>query len=221
MDSDSFYPAVITAARIIGLGEVVVKKIQALGIRLNEEEPKPPFPYEANLNKIEWFNKAQGKVRQLIQGLNLGSHHFLEMTVAGNWGNSLLSIQSTDVEPEGEQASVGFGVVDRITKAVNFGTIFDSEKKSSFLKIGDGTTPKDSRIGYGGVIAKFSGSTSTAPVTVTHNLGQVPTVFVGNADLGVPSSIFVTSQSATQTTFQVVVANALTLETAVWWIAIR
>lgn len=157
MDSDSFYPAFVTAARILGLGEVIVKKISAFGIELKEEEPKPPFPYEKNLNRIYWFNKAQGKIKELIVGLSFGNFHFMELIASGNWGNSLISIQSTDVEPEGEQASVGLGVVDRITKGVKFRTLLDSEQRSHYLQL-QGAVPQKRT-----TIAGWAGTIGTIP----------------------------------------------------------
>lgn len=156
MDSDSFYPAFVTAAKILGLGEVIVKKITTNGVKLLEEKISSEKPPYTNVNQVQWFSEKLKRISSYIAAFEfvhkvLGEEtllHELELGVIGGWGNTQLNLSSTDIEPESPELmpEIGISVVDRITKAGNFRTLLDAERRSSFLQL---LSPEKTKLAWG------------------------------------------------------------------------
>jgi len=194
MDNDIFIPYKFRASQIVGLAKVAVKFIEANGIRFQELDPsKEPPPYE-KLNKLSWYNSKAGKVREYIQALTLeaAKQHFLELTVIGDWGNVNFALTGKDNEPTAvAPAEIGFGVVDRLTKAVAFRRLFDSEQRSSFLQLalsafGTGGAKMEVNWGFSTVFFPTVGGTLSngTAVATGFSTNRVPGVVLTTAQYG-------------------------------------
>lgn len=169
MDNDSFYPAIITAAKIVGLGEAVLKNIKTLGIELQEKT------LHEVANSIRWVNEL-GEANQSIigSGSPVGNGpHALSLASQGKAGTAEINLAVDDI--------AAFAAITAFVSGINF-TLVDNLGQSSFLQLVQPEVAKKRLISFGVAPVTWAlGSTISETVTVTHSLGRVPILAVASS----------------------------------------
>lgn len=176
MDSDSFYPAFVTAAKVLGLGEVLVRKIKTTGLQLYE---KTGFE---TINAITWFNEAKGRVGVKISGIYSEAEEgraidnlYVQVgdEVVGAWA-TILHLKGSLTEPAGELGNgIFFSVANRITKFAETKTLFNSVGQSDFVQYWKQTNlPEQIRIRWGQSTVTFEGSQFSVVRVAAHGFNK-------------------------------------------------